>query len=909
MVWFEPTRGPPRVDDTVRIESSFGGELVDGTTQESSLVLRSLRKILFPEEASLSSRSLRYRPLHLHSSSGTTTTTTTTSTASRFVLVPAAKATSNNYRQLKLTSNGGVIPALNRTWDNVGRIGGVAFPCLSEEPSNRNPPSTSSSSGNKPTKPKRKKNSSEKDNPPRKTTRDTNRPLTELLMQPLTTQTSVDKPHTKPSKKRTKSNSAHISDSCQEAFVLTEETFAGIEQSDICNAAFDEDSLALFLRQVHKDSQTHMAWSILFLDSHTTSPLLPSTQRFCSSTSSKKRNHCTHWNCTCDTHLRALQAKQPVMGLMIVCGRDIPATTEQPQQHQQQHDCFIIPLGKCNNSHGEPESLPPDYHRMTSWPLLPFCCDIPIARRWDIVRTLLTTNHNNPNCNFKCVTFQAVVSLMTLQFHFHHCLGKPLDLLLSKHIVDIQLLMWMIQPHAPEEELELEFIAKGFPHLLPTKSVSLLPSTLSVSTVLQGMLRAKDSLIFLWNLYPKVNKIIQLQGLEESLERIEGPIQSVLASMELLGVGIRPKRLSKIQRRIEHRLKDLQSKARLIASNDEFSLSSPQQVANLLYNTLGVSATRTDSIGISAEQSLHPSTSENTLQEIKTAYSSSSESSSPSSQQIISVIDILLEFRSISKLLTAFLRPLQRLARPSHDSESKVMCIHPMWMQTSVRTGRLSCRKPNMQQMPKNGGTFSDECYYSTPRDAFCASTEGYLLFSCDYSQNEVRILAHMSNDPVLISAFEDVNVDIYKQMSSYVTGKVLQDVTDQERAVTKQVVLAILYGMGVSQVAFKLQIDKNAAQRTIQAFFQRFSRVKQWMEEVKASARLNGFVTTITGRRRYIDINSTNDSLRAQAERQAINTVVQGSAADLIKLAMIKMASRIMDWRKEGGSMPPKLM
>jgi len=229
-----------------------------------------------------------------------------------------------------------------------------------------------------------------------------------------------------------------------------------------------------------------------------------------------------------------------------------------------------------------------------------------------------------------------------------------------------------------------------------------------------------------------------------------------------------------------------------------------------------------------------------------------------------------------------------------------------MWMQTSVRTGRLSCRKPNMQQIPKSGGTFSDEC---TTRDAFCASSEGYLLFSCDYSQNEVRILAHMSNDPVLISAFEDVNVDIYKQMSSSVTGKALQDVTDQERAVTKQVVLAILYGMGVSQVAFKLQIDKNAAQRTIHAFFQRFSRVKQWMEEVKASARLNGFVTTITGRRRYIDINSPNDSLRAQAERQAINTVVQGSAADLIKLAMIKMASRIMDWRKEGGSMPPKLI
>jgi DNA polymerase-1 len=113
-----------------------------------------------------------------------------------------------------------------------------------------------------------------------------------------------------------------------------------------------------------------------------------------------------------------------------------------------------------------------------------------------------------------------------------------------------------------------------------------------------------------------------------------------------------------------------------------------------------------------------------------------------------------------------------------------------------------------------------------------------------------------MSNDPTLLSAFDN-DVDIYKQMSSFVTGKDIADVTAQERIVTKQVVLAILYGMGVNQVASKLQIDKKSAHQTINAFYQRFRGVKHWMEEVRESARRNGYVSTIAGRRRYVDVNS----------------------------------------------------
>jgi len=220
-----------------------------------------------------------------------------------------------------------------------------------------------------------------------------------------------------------------------------------------------------------------------------------------------------------------------------------------------------------------------------------------------------------------------------------------------------------------------------------------------------------------------------------------------------------------------------------------------------------------------------------------------------------------------------------------------------MWMQTAVRTGRLSCRKPNLQQVP----TGSVMGIY--PRNAFTTSTKQSCLFSCDYSQNEVRILAHISGDEALIRLFtQPGKIDIYKQMSSVISNKSSDMVTDEERAVAKQVTLAIMYGMGINSVAKKLGIDKNSAQKFFQSFYGRFPGVKRWMDSTVSFARSNKYVTTIAGRKRYLDfINSDDRALKTQAERQAINTVIQGSAADLMKIAMLKMASRLTDWRKEG--------
>lgn len=186
----------------------------------------------------------------------------------------------------------------------------------------------------------------------------------------------------------------------------------------------------------------------------------------------------------------------------------------------------------------------------------------------------------------------------------------------------------------------------------------------------------------------------------------------------------------------------------------------------------------------------------------------------------------------------------------------------------AVRTGRLSCRKPNLQQVPSQGA------FGVNPRQAFVPSApisnNELVLFACDYSQKEVRILAHMSGDEALLSLFQHDDVDIYKQMSSLIRNKPLQQVTSEERAIFKQVTLALLYGMSANQVAKKLSISKTTAQQMMHDFFRRFRGVKTWMDHTKEFARRNHYVRTISGRRRYLDgIESNDNGKKSQAERQ----------------------------------------
>mmetsp|Transcript_13722 Transcript_13722/g.28873 ORF Transcript_13722/g.28873 Transcript_13722/m.28873 type:complete len:265 (+) Transcript_13722:3005-3799(+) len=200
------------------------------------------------------------------------------------------------------------------------------------------------------------------------------------------------------------------------------------------------------------------------------------------------------------------------------------------------------------------------------------------------------------------------------------------------------------------------------------------------------------------------------------------------------------------------------------------------------------------------------------------------------------------------------------------------------------------------------------------PREAFVPSAKingnELVLFACDYSQKEVRILAHMSRDEALLSLFQKDKVDIYKQMSSLIRNKPVEEVTADERSIFKQVTLAILYGMSPNQVGKKLSISKTMAEQMMNDFFLRFRGVKEWIDQTKEFARRNHFVLTISGRRRYLDgINSNDNSIRRQAERQAINTVIQGSSADVMKIAMINMKKNLMEWKESKTSIRPRIL
>ena len=649
-----------------------------------------------------------------------------------------------------------------------------------------------------------------------------------------------------------------------EVIAVEEVTFDGIEECGMMNAGCSEKALAVFLRVVQ--GQKCVAWTMAFLDGDCTTPFLPSSKKYCT----EKGPRCTMWNCTCDGQVRALQASKPVLCAMFVLGSNDDAEEEGGSE---KGDCFLLPLGPSLTSEGDPGAPGDGFERMSDWPVTPFTCDTSVGKRWDALRTILRDK------GVTKVTYNATMGLMPFHFHRYHDIrgsfgtggsGINTDLIIPS-IWDLRLASWILKPHSKEEELEFESMRDGFPHLVERLPQRGRPEL--ASRQLLGLITARENLELLLELYPILDRRIGEKGIRSAFDDIEGPLQSVLSAMECEGIGFLPSRLQGIQHQLEKKISGLTAEARVITKDSSFLLSSPQQVSHYLYDILQLCVPK----GLATKQvagSQHRSTSEEALKAIQKEAENKGDP--------IPIITILLEFRTLNKMLTTYICPLPNHARevtrirhfPTRREQKKrgkiceedalrPMRIHPMWMQTAVRTGRLSCRKPNMQQIP------TDRVLGVNPRDSFTASTSDRCLFACDYSQNEIRILAHVSGDEVLVQMFRgEDDIDIYKQMSSACSGKPVDRVTDEERRIYKQVTLAILYGMGVPQVAKKLGVSRAQAQQFFDAFFRRFREVRRWIEQTKEFARRNQFVTTLSGRRRYLDdIRSEDKGKRSQAE------------------------------------------
>ncbi|MCM8790761.1 MAG: DNA polymerase I [Candidatus Omnitrophica bacterium] len=351
-----------------------------------------------------------------------------------------------------------------------------------------------------------------------------------------------------------------------------------------------------------------------------------------------------------------------------------------------------------------------------------------------------------------------------------------------------------------------------------------------------------------------LEKEISAKGLEELFYKVEMPLVKVLARMEINGVSIDTDYLAELSGQMDRKLQGLTKKIYEMAG-EEFNINSPRQLSMVLFEKLKLPVIKRTKTGVSTDE------------EVLTKLAAKHD-----------LPRALLEYRELSKLKSTYVDSLPGLINPYTGK------IHTSFNQTVTATGRLSSSDPNLQNIPiktEEGRKI---------RKAFIPSSKDHLLLSADYSQIELRILAHLSGDSNLIEAFKD-GADIHAFTASLVFGVKEKDVTAEMRGMAKTVNFGIVYGMSPYGLSQSLGIEVDKAKEFIDAYFERYPSVRQYLESLIADARKKGYVTTILGRRRYIpEINSQDMRIRQFAERTAINTPIQGSAADIIKVAMISI-------------------
>jgi len=356
----------------------------------------------------------------------------------------------------------------------------------------------------------------------------------------------------------------------------------------------------------------------------------------------------------------------------------------------------------------------------------------------------------------------------------------------------------------------------------------------------------------------KLNTLLEKNALADMLFKVEIPLSKVLAAMEIEGFAIDVDFLNVLSEEFKIKLEKM-TKEIFSLSGTEFNINSPKQLGVILFERLKLPVVKKTKTG--------PSTDEGVLRFLAGQHK---------------LPELLLEYRQIAKLKSTYVDALPDLV---DKKDSKVHCN---LKQCGTETGRLSCENPNLQNIPIK--TEMGKLI----RKAFVSSKKDSILIASDYSQIELRILAHLSGDDNLINAFQE-NQDIHKFTAALVFGVSENDVDERMRDTAKRVNFGIVYGISAFGLAKDLSIAIPEAQNLIDTYFLRYPKVKDYIDSQIQFARDNGYVSTILHRRRYLPaINDTNVGQRQFAERQAMNTPVQGSAADLIKLAMINIFNEI---------------
>ena len=368
--------------------------------------------------------------------------------------------------------------------------------------------------------------------------------------------------------------------------------------------------------------------------------------------------------------------------------------------------------------------------------------------------------------------------------------------------------------------------------------------------------RSKESAVLLL-LSERLRNDMEKASVANLYDTMEEPLLRVLSKMERNGVRVDLASLKDFTEHLRQEMQEREARIREMAGEPSLNISSPKQIGTVLFEKLKLSdKPKKNNNGTY-------STEESTLLDLADKHP---------------IIDEILEYRAVRKLLSTYIEPFPAFIEPSDGK------IHTTFNQALTATGRLSSSNPNLQNIPIRSERGREI------RKAFVPSTPDGLILSADYSQIELRIMAHLSCDQHLISAFKQ-GVDIHAATAEKIFGIPHDQVTTDQRRIAKTANFGIMYGISAFGLAQRLRISRKDAQKIIDDYFAGFPSILSFIEDTKAAARETGYVETIFGRRRYIpDINSKNGTLRALAERNAVNAPIQGTSADIIKMAMIEV-------------------
>ncbi len=419
-------------------------------------------------------------------------------------------------------------------------------------------------------------------------------------------------------------------------------------------------------------------------------------------------------------------------------------------------------------------------------------------------------------------------------------------------VVDIKLISYLLNPNYPPQNLNAITIRELGTSVYQDDDN---PSPLFASSESGKKRMSEASLTY------EAGKVLHQKLIEENLERlyteIELPLTEVLHNMECRGILVDKNALLNLEEKLDQRITSLQDEIFSIAG-EEFNIDSPKQLQKILFEKLNLPHKK----------------------RTKTGYSTDSEVL----EQLAKVHPLpakILEYRSLAKVKNTYVIPLIESINPETGR------IHPTFHQDIVATGRLSCSNPNLQNIPAMG-ELAEEL-----RRAFIAD-KGMQLASADYSQIELRLLAHFSQDPTLTKSFNEGR-DIHSATAALLFNVNENEVTQEMRRKAKVINFGIIYGMSPSGLSQELKIPLEEADEYIQEYFLKYPAVKKFIDDTIESARKNRFVKTLFGRKRPIpDILSPQESIRTAAERAAVNSIMQGSAADITKIAMLRIYNKI---------------